>query len=316
MTANFTIQYLPNYLIDKPKWDACIDKADNGLIYAYSYYLDNMSMHWDALILDDYEIVMPLTWNKKYGIYYLYQPFLTAQLGVFGKNINAEILLTFINSIPEKFKYADIFLNSENVYAIPDFTIYQRNNFVLDLHKPYTEIFDAYRDNIKRNIQKAFKQNCVVKKNIPVEEVIRLAKNQMQHFYKNADQGFENFSKLFQLLHAKNKAISYGIVSANHELLASAVFFFSHNRAYYILVGNHPNARPNGSSGRRKTTGASHALIDAFVKDHAGKNIWLDFEGSDIRNLAFFYSSFGAVEEKYAALQLNRLPWYINWIKN
>jgi hypothetical protein len=64
-------------------------------------------------------------------------------------------------------------------------------------------------------------------------------------------------------------------------------------------VGNHPNG---------KTIGASHALIDAFIKDHAGQNLLLDFEGSDIRNLAFFYSSFGAGEEKYTGIKMNRLP--------
>jgi hypothetical protein len=66
-------------------------------------------------------------------------------------------------------------------------------------------------------------------------------------------------------------------------------------------VGNHPGG---------KAIGASHALIDAFIKDHAGKKMLLDFEGSDIPNLAFFYSSFGAVEEEYAALKMNRLPFF------
>jgi len=72
-------------------------------------------------------------------------------------------------------------------------------------------------------------------------------------------------------------------------------------------VGNHPNGR---------TLGASHALVDAFIKDQAGQDLLLDFEGSDIRNLAFFYSSFGATEEKYPAIKLNRLPWYIRWMKD
>jgi hypothetical protein len=61
--------------------------------------------------------------------------------------------------------------------------------------------------------------------------------------------------------------------------------------------------------------GASHALIDSFIKDHAGKNLVLDFEGSDIRNLALFYSSFGAIDEKYPAVRLNSLPWYFKWVK-
>jgi hypothetical protein len=306
MNENLNIRYIPNQLIDKHKWDECVDNAVNGLVYAYSFYLDKMAIQWDALILDDYKAVMVLTWNKKYGIHYLYQPFLAAQLGVFGKNVNAEILSAFLNAIPVKFKYADIYLNHTNVYAVTGFDLYLRSNYVLDLNKPYAEIYDAYRDNIKRNIQKSLKQNCSVKTDIPVADVISLAKEQMQHYYKNADKEFDNFSALFQLLREKKKAVSYGILSAKNELLSSAIFFFSHNRAYYILVGNHPNG---------KTLGASHALIDAFIKDHAGENLFLDFEGSDIRNLAFFYSSFGAVEEKYAALKINRLPWFAKWLK-
>jgi len=128
----------------------------------------------------------------------------------------------------------------------------------------------------------------------------------MRGYSKEAAANTEQFRKLYQHLHSLNKATTYGIMSSKGELIASCVFLFSHNRAYYILVGNHPNGR---------TIGASHALIDAFIKDHAGKEMLLDFEGSDIRNLAFFYSSFGAVEEKYAGIKLNRLPFYLKWLK-
>ena len=72
------------------------------------------------------------------------------------------------------------------------------------------------------------------------------------------------------------------------------------------MVGNHPDG---------KTIGASHALIDAFIKDHAGQDLILDFEGSDIRNLAFFYESFGATIEIYPALKINKLPWYARLLK-
>src|ERR1051325_9907587 len=79
-----SVSYLQNANIDKVKWDKCIDTATNGLIYAYSFYLDTMAKNWDALVMNDYEAVMPITWNKKYGIYYVYQPAFTANLGVFG----------------------------------------------------------------------------------------------------------------------------------------------------------------------------------------------------------------------------------------
>lgn len=65
MDETGTIQLLSQNQIDKTKWDICIDQAPNGLIYAYSWYLDTMAKNWDALVYNDYELVMPLTWKKK-----------------------------------------------------------------------------------------------------------------------------------------------------------------------------------------------------------------------------------------------------------
>src|SRR5678810_1090309 len=118
MAHSFTIGYLSHHEIDKTKWDRCIKEADNGLIYGYSFYLDHMAGQWDGLVLNDYEAVMPLTWNKKYGIHYLYQPFLCAQLGLFGKNISTALLEAFLHSIPKKFAYWDIYLNHQNILPL------------------------------------------------------------------------------------------------------------------------------------------------------------------------------------------------------
>src|SRR5260221_2550380 len=98
------IQYITHNAIDKKKWDACIENSPNGLVYAYSFYLDYMAKHWDALVLDDYKTVMPLTWNKKYGIHYLYQPPFVALSGVFGQHPDDTIVTNFINAIPAKFR--------------------------------------------------------------------------------------------------------------------------------------------------------------------------------------------------------------------
>ena len=320
MSGSTNIQYLTHQQIDKTRWDNCIEKADNGLIYAYSFYLDNMSAHWDALVMskglhpeNEYETVMPLTWNKKYGIRYLYQPFLTAQLGVFGKNVTEEQVEFFIKSVPASFRYIDISLNSKNIAVyLTRFSIH-RNNYVLDLNRPYEILHQNYRENIQRNIKKAFQLGCSVQKDFDVEKVIELALQQMKNQGKEESKNIEHFKKLYQTLHSRKMATTYGVFSTQNELLASCVFFFSHNRAYYILVGNHPNG---------KSMGASHALIDAFIKDHAATylpagqaGMLLDFEGSDIRNLAFFYSSFGAVNEIYPAIKINRLPFFLSWLK-
>jgi hypothetical protein len=306
MSGPFKIQYLSHHEIDKEKWDKRISDSSNGLIYAYSSYLDCMAKNWDALILNDYEIVMPLPWNKKYGILYLYQPFLTAQLGVFGNNVTARILESFLRKIPPHFKYWDFYINQQNVFPVNGFNCYLRSNYVLDLDKSYETVYHNYRENIKRNIRKCTQLGCKVKQGIEVEKVITLAIQQMKTRDKETKDNITRFETLYNILSDRRMAVTYGVFSEQEELLASAVFFYSHNRAYYILVGNHPNG---------KTIGASHTLIDAFIKDHAGKKMLLDFEGSDIRNLAFFYRSFGAIEEKYAGVRLNKLPFYLKWLK-
>jgi hypothetical protein len=306
MEAGNQIQYLSHKEINKTKWDACILNAPNGLIYPYSFYLDHMAKNWDALVFGDYEAVMPLTWNKKYSFYYLYQPAFTASLGVFGKNLTEMLVGDFLKSIPPKFKLIEISLNTGNVLGIPPpFTI-RRTNYILSLNRSYEELHKSYRDNHKRNINKAFQLGCDVNKDIPVDEIIQLNKEQLQHIGGTKPEDYLHFKTLYQFLKNREQAKTYAIVDPKNKVLASAVFFFSHNRAYYIMVGNHPDG---------KTIGASHALIDAFIKDHAGRDLILDFEGSDIRNLAFFYSSFGATEEIYPALKINRLPWYVRLLK-
>lgn len=301
------LQYISNKNIDKAKWDDCIAHSPNGLIYAFSWYLDTMSKHWDALVLGDYETVMPLTWNKKYGIHYLYQPWFCASLGIFSKKkMNAKTVEQFLKAVPDKFRYWDIALNQQNFFSVEAYPLKERINYVLNLNPSYETIAANYRTNLKRNIKKAEAAELQVKKDVPLKAILALAKETMQRISSISDEEMQLFSKLFKKAKQHQKAETLGIYLKN-ELLASAVFFYSHKRWYYILVGNHPNG---------KTIGASHYLIDRFIQSHAGENELLDFEGSDVRSLAFFYSSYGATEEKYPAIRMNKLPKLLKWLKD
>ena len=224
MEAGNHIQYLLHKEIDKTKWDACIEQASNGLIYAYSFYLDAMSKHWDALVLNDYKAVMPLTWNKKYGFYYLYQPAFTASLGVFGTNLNKELIDDFVRSIPSKFKLIEISLNAGNIIDDSKTSSLLRSNYILHLNRPYEELYKAYRDNHKRNINKAFQLGCSVSKEIPVDEIIQLNKEQLQHIDGTKPGDYPNFKILYEFLRNRGQAKTYAIVDPKNKVLASAAF--------------------------------------------------------------------------------------------
>ncbi|MEO6915383.1 MAG: GNAT family N-acetyltransferase [Chitinophagaceae bacterium] len=301
------IFYICRKDLDGQKWDRCIEGATNGLIYAQVAYLDAMSVHWDALILGDYQAVMPLTWNRKYGIYYLYQPFLCASLGIFGNGLNAGIVQDFLTAIPARFRYCDIYLNSGNNFTIQGFDVYPRLNFVLSLNKPYDLLSGRFRNSYKQILRRFEKLGNRVSKEVPVDEVIALAKEQLNPLFNVKTSDYLNFASLFNWLKADGKAESYGVYDKKGQLLASGLFLFSNQRAYYVLAGNHPDGR---------TIGASHAMLDAFIRQYSGSDLVLDFEGSDVSRIAFFFKGFGASELYYPGLKYNRLPRLLRWIKN
>ena len=102
------IRYISHTEIDREKWDDCISHSVFETLYPYSWYLDVVSPGWYALVRNDYEMVMPLTWKRKYGIRMLMQPLLTQQLGVFARVIpDPGSILEFIRSISPKYLLGD-----------------------------------------------------------------------------------------------------------------------------------------------------------------------------------------------------------------
>ena len=120
---------------------------------------------------------MPLTWNKKYGFYYLYQPAFTASLGVFGNKLEAPLIKKILDAIPSKFRSIEISLNHANNFPEVILGKYPRSNYILPLNKPYDEISRTYRDNHKRNISKAMQLGCNLNKEITIDEIMDSTRN-------------------------------------------------------------------------------------------------------------------------------------------
>lgn len=265
-----------------------------------------MAGNWDALVEDDYAFVMPLCHRRKFGIHYLYQPPFTAHLGVFGTHPDADRVQRFLKHVPARFLYWDIYLNWENIVVSSEYTIQLRTNHVLSLHLPYKEIESGYREHIRRNIRKAMKLRCRVRQDLTVHEAQDLYQKQDRSGKRESGEDMKKFTGLCTRMLAEGRAWVYGVENGNGQLLAAAVFFIGFGRAYYIMAANSPEGFESG---------ASQLLLDDFIRQHSGESLLLDFEGSDVPGVAFFYSSFGAREEKYPALLLNRLPRFLRWLK-
>lgn len=295
------IRHLRHDDIDKKKWDGCIHSSFNGIIYAYSWYLDAVCEEWEALVENDYERVFPLTARKKYGISFLYQPFFTQQLGVFSKSIlSAEVVENFLKAIPVKFRYIEINLNTLNKIETDGFKVEPQKNFELDLINSYENIFKHYSQNTRRNVKKAESTGMTIMKNIKPESLIDMFReNRGKNIAHLRDDDYLMLRKLIYSCIYKGLAEVYGAYTDFNELCAGAVFVHSNKKSTFLFSGMN-------ETGRERS--AMFMVINSYIRDHAHNHLVFDFNGSNDPNLARFYQGFGSTECTYFRVHRNNLP--------
>ena len=302
------IRSLAHNEIDKKKWDDAIRRSFNGMIYAYSWYLDIICPGWDALEKNNYEYVMPLTGGKKYGISYLYPPFFSQQLGIFSASrLDENITEEFLAAIPEKFRYVEINLNKFNKYAGTAFAVTKNINHELDLIHPYEKLFGNYSDNAQRNVKRSQKNELKIKKHVDISDVIRLFRsNRGREVNELKTKHYSILSDLSECCANHRCGEVWGVVNKHDELCAGALFVRSNGRVIFLF---------SGLSKEGKKLGAMFFLIDEFIRLHSEQNIIFDFEGSNNKDLARFYKSFGSKESVYLQVRKNALPPLLKWLK-
>jgi len=295
------IKYLERDDISDQKWDNCISRSFNGMIYGYTWYLDIVAGNWAALVENDYESVFPLPYKKKLGISYIYQPFFTQQLGLFSRNlVSNEKVREFLHAIPSHFKRIDLNLNTLNKCEGKLFDYAPQLNHELDLINSYRTIHENYSTNLKRNIKKAGNAGLTIMKNIKPDGIVRLFRenrgSEIRHLREN---DYLTLKRLIYTSIYKRKAQLLAAYNETNELVAGVVFLISNKKAIFIFSGM-------SEEGRNK--GAMPLLIDSFIKNNSGKHLTFDFDGSNDENLARFYKSFGSKECFYYRVSINRLP--------
>jgi uncharacterized protein YfcZ (UPF0381/DUF406 family) len=294
------IQYLLHHQIDKKKWDDCIDTAINGLIYGYSFYLDAMAKNWCALILNDYEMVMPLPWNKKFCITYLYTPNFLQQLGIFSKIIITEQTVNaFVSAVKKKFKFAELFVNFKIGEAQP--------NFILPLHQSFDLIQQGYKNDLKKNLKHAAKFSLTYKKADDFIEAIDIYKRHYADRVLHVKQkDYSNFSRVCEVAKKKGFLQIRKVFDEKQEVLAIALFFKDKRRLYNVM---------SSVTQKGRQCEANHYLFNNLIQEFSGEKIVLDFEGSSIPGIASFYKLFGGINEPYFFIRYNNLPWPLKYFK-
>jgi hypothetical protein len=108
------IRHLQRHRIGAHWWDQRLLECRNELWYAKEQVLDLASPGWEALVDDQSGAIMPLTWRRKYGVRYLFQPFALQQLGIFSPApIDPAQQERMLHAVPPAFRLVDIAVNGE-----------------------------------------------------------------------------------------------------------------------------------------------------------------------------------------------------------
>ena len=286
-------------MIDKRRWDECIAASFNGSVYAWSWYLDIVHPKWEALVENDYERVMPLTGKKKFGISYMFQPFFVQQLGVYSQSVLSEdVVVAFINAIPDKYKIIAYRLNEYNKVDYSNDNILSHRNVLLDLIHDYQYHYNNYNKNTKRNIAKAESAGLSLDVDVKAYDVIRLFRNnrgrEVRHWN---DREYVRLLDLIDTAVSRECCFLAGVKDIDGMLIAGAVFMFSHGRIIFLF---------SGSDERYKDKHGLAFLLDNVVREYSEMPYILDFEGSDSDGLARFYRGFGGKEVFYPEIKCDR----------
>lgn len=305
------IRHCTYHHIDKRRWDDCISRSANRLIYAESVYLDHMSPGWEALIADDYQAVMPLCRKKKWGFDYLYQPPFIQQLGIFSEEtIDLDLAHAMILKMTGIVRFAEITLNHANsgISGIEGLRTTARNNFILSLQKKYEERAEGFNSYIRQRYNKASKNDIEYRSSTDVGRAVSLYKNLYQKKLPAfTDDAYEQFEKLCRVYQEQGRVIIREVVRGGTTDTLALVLLLSDGQRLYNMASS---LNPEG-----KKLLANYHLFHELIREFSGSGLLLDFEGSDNPGIAFFYEKMADGNQTYPFLRYNRLPWPIRWLK-
>ncbi|HRB31227.1 MAG TPA: hypothetical protein PK872_06915 [Ferruginibacter sp.] len=290
---------ISNEEIDRKKWDDSLLNFPGSLIYSQSFYLDAMCK-WDALVVGDYEALMPLPNRKKWKINYLYQPAFTQQLGIIG-NVETDAALEIVS---QKYPFAEIALNHNNSTG----KIFKPcNNFILNLSAAYKNIKAGYSSSLKSNLNWLQKFELNYSAGNGYYEAVDLFQSLYGKKMSSVTaEDYTNFKTLCSQLYTSDNLVLRTATAQNNQLAALVLMLKDKNRLYNVI---------SCSTDFGRSRQANYFIYDKIIEEFSGSGLIFDFEGSDIKGIADFYKKFGTINQPYPFIKWNNLPAIVKFLK-
>ena len=270
------IRYLKAEEIDKTKWNSCVHYANNGNVFGYMWYLNNVAKDWDALVKGEkeYESVLPLIWQPKLlKTKAIYLPQLIRSTGIYSTTVLSQKRINaFLYAIPPEYQNIEMSLN--NGITPPNqlgFKKENQTNYTLVLNKDYESIKLDYSDETKNLIEKANSIQLISNSNLKPEVLADFYKKHTKD-KKGVEEKFHALQRIMYNAMHRGLGFASGVQDEKGSLLAADFFIFSHGKLM-SLIGTVTD------EGIR--SGAHLLLIDLLIQTNARRPVILDFNNNE-----------------------------------
>ena len=118
---------------------------------------------------------------------------------------------------------------------------------------------------------------------------------------------YVGMQNICEILLRDDRVVVRHAYSKGHELLATLVLLKDDKRLYNMISCILP-------AGKKLL--ANYFLYNEVIKEFSNEQLMLDFEGSDIKGIAYFYKKFtNNNNQHYPFLKFNRLPFPLKLLK-
>jgi len=257
-----TIKRLRREEISDDKWDACVRSAINGHVFALSWYLDIVCHSWEAIVIDDYKIVLALPVYRGNIFKRVYLPYWIPYLGFINQQaLNKKKAWDTLQSITNG--NIDMILNSYNkLPGLKAAKCTKKVYSVLDLFIPIERHEQHFNEEVKKAVE--------AYKNKQISVVRDLNGGEYIDFVRSVE--YSPKDKLGQLLQIISFSLRYksaGLYAAYDERndLIAAAFFLKSNKSISLI---HCAAVDGSLMGVK-------AIIYHLLKNNSGSNLTMEF---------------------------------------
>jgi hypothetical protein len=302
------IRFLKHNEIDHQKWNTLVKKADVSCVYAYTWFLDEVAKKYGAVVLNDYEALLPLPYKNRLGYKNIYQPFFSMYFSVI-KQPGIEITATeMINAIPSEFRHVQLNIDTQEKLKGLHKDMVAETSVCQEIYLPdYEKTQKLFSGNTRRLIKKAEEKGALIKPLKNGTEVVNQFRSGKGKEIKEIKK--EHYASLLRLMDkaiAGKTGFAMGAYDEHKELMGAGFFLTDKNRIIYLK---------GGSTEKGRKEGAMYLLLDHVMKMHKDKYDIFDFGGSKIPTIADFFHKLGGKDRHYYSILRDKKPLLVKLAK-